>query len=180
MQATFILKRRRAAVMTRRIKKIIKSVPTIEGAGVHLNTGLRLFPGPPARPIPAPRRLSFGRPRRLHPRIPLASPPGHRDDHLRPRRAASSTATAWATGRHRPGDVQWMTAGSGIIHQEMPKGDEEGCMWGFQLWANLPASHKMMDPRYQEREEGGDPGGRARGGREDPGHMRGGGGREGR
>ena len=48
------------------------------------------------------------------------------------------------------GDVQWMTAGSGIIHQEMPKGDKSGLLWGFQLWANLPASHKMMAPRYQD------------------------------
>ena len=48
------------------------------------------------------------------------------------------------------GDVQWMTAGSGIIHQEMPKGDPSGRMGGFQLWANLPASHKMMDPRYRD------------------------------
>ena len=48
------------------------------------------------------------------------------------------------------GDVQWMTAGSGIIHQEMPKGDAHGSMWGFQLWANLPASQKMISPRYRE------------------------------
>jgi redox-sensitive bicupin YhaK (pirin superfamily) len=48
-----------------------------------------------------------------------------------------------------PGDVQWMTAGSGIIHQEMPQGDESGAMYGFQLWANLPAAHKMMKPRYR-------------------------------
>jgi len=47
------------------------------------------------------------------------------------------------------GDVQWMTAGSGILHQEMPKGDPQGRMHGFQLWANLPASLKMTDPRYQ-------------------------------
>ncbi|UZP66176.1 pirin family protein [Desulfovibrio mangrovi] len=47
------------------------------------------------------------------------------------------------------GDVQWMTAGSGIVHQEMPKGDAQGCMHGFQLWANLPARDKMMDPRYR-------------------------------
>jgi redox-sensitive bicupin YhaK (pirin superfamily) len=47
------------------------------------------------------------------------------------------------------GDVQWMTAGSGIIHQEMPKGDAKGLMWGFQFLANLPASHKMMGPRYR-------------------------------
>ena len=43
-----------------------------------------------------------------------------------------------------------MTAGNGIIHQEMPKGEKNGLMWGFQLWANLPASHKMMAPRYRE------------------------------
>jgi redox-sensitive bicupin YhaK (pirin superfamily) len=49
----------------------------------------------------------------------------------------------------RPGDVQWMTAGSGIIHQEMPRGDESGAMYGFQLWANLPATDKMMTPRYR-------------------------------
>jgi len=48
------------------------------------------------------------------------------------------------------GDVQWMTAGSGIIHQEMPKGDRYGKMYGFQLWANLPKSHKMMNPRYRD------------------------------
>jgi redox-sensitive bicupin YhaK (pirin superfamily) len=47
------------------------------------------------------------------------------------------------------GDVQWMTAGSGIIHQEMPKGSR-GLMWGFQLWVNLPSSYKMTDPRYRE------------------------------
>jgi redox-sensitive bicupin YhaK (pirin superfamily) len=48
------------------------------------------------------------------------------------------------------GDVQWMTAGSGILHQEMPKGDPQGRMHGFQLWANLPASLKMTAPRYQD------------------------------
>jgi len=48
------------------------------------------------------------------------------------------------------GDVQWMTAGSGIIHQEMPKGDPAGRMHGFQLWANLPSALKMSSPRYQE------------------------------
>ena len=48
------------------------------------------------------------------------------------------------------GDVQWMTAGSGIIHQEMPRGDGEGRMHGFQLWANLPSALKMTAPRYQE------------------------------
>ena len=48
------------------------------------------------------------------------------------------------------GDVQWMTAGSGILHQEMPKGNAKGQMHGFQLWGNLPASQKMTAPRYQD------------------------------
>jgi quercetin 2,3-dioxygenase len=53
-------------------------------------------------------------------------------------------------GKMSAGDVQWMTAGSGILHQEMPKGDNHGRMHGFQLWANLPSSLKMTDPRYQD------------------------------
>jgi len=54
------------------------------------------------------------------------------------------------TGILGAGDVQWMTAGSGIMHQEMPKGDANGRMHGFQLWANLPSSMKMTAPRYQD------------------------------
>jgi redox-sensitive bicupin YhaK (pirin superfamily) len=54
------------------------------------------------------------------------------------------------TGIISSGDTQWMTAGNGIVHQEMPKGDSEGRMLGFQLWANLPKSHKMMEPRYRD------------------------------
>jgi len=54
------------------------------------------------------------------------------------------------SGSLGPGSVQWMTAGSGILHQEMPKGDSNGQMHGFQLWANLPASMKMTAPRYQD------------------------------
>ena len=55
-------------------------------------------------------------------------------------------------GRLGAGDVQWMTAGSGILHQEMPKGDGGGRMHGFQFWANLPSSLKMTKPRYQDVE----------------------------
>ncbi len=59
--------------------------------------------------------------------------------------------TAWEiSGTLGSGDVQWMTAGSGILHQEMPRGDDRGRMHGFQLWANLPASMKMTAPRYQD------------------------------
>ena len=53
-------------------------------------------------------------------------------------------------GQMGAGDVQWMTAGSGILHQEMPKGDPQGRMHGFQLWSNLPSSLKMTKPRYQD------------------------------
>jgi len=53
-------------------------------------------------------------------------------------------------GKLGAGDIQWMTAGSGILHQEMPRGDVRGRMHGFQLWANLPARHKMTKPRYQD------------------------------
>ena len=56
------------------------------------------------------------------------------------------------TGRLGAGDVQWMTAGSGIMHQEMPSGNAQGQMHGFQLWANLPSSLKMTAPRYQDVE----------------------------
>jgi redox-sensitive bicupin YhaK (pirin superfamily) len=66
---------------------------------------------------------------------------------------AGSVTHGDSLGNHgtlEPGDIQWMTAGSGIIHQEMPQGDERGRMHGFQLWANLPASMKMTAPRYQD------------------------------
>jgi len=54
------------------------------------------------------------------------------------------------SGTITEGDVQWMTAGSGIVHQEMPEGDKSGLLWGFQLWANLPRAQKMMEPRYRD------------------------------
>ena len=54
------------------------------------------------------------------------------------------------TGSLGAGDVQWMTAGSGIMHQEMPRGNAQGQMHGFQLWGNLPSSQKMTAPRYQD------------------------------
>ncbi len=134
----------------RKIKKISKSRPTIEGAGVHL-------------------KRAFG----FH-QVPLLDPfllldDFHSDkpsDYIRgfpwhPHRGIETITyvllgkvehgdSMGNKGVIQSGDVQWMTAGSGIIHQEMPKGQKEGFMWGFQLWANLPASHKMMDPRYRD------------------------------
>ena len=134
----------------RGIKKILKSVPTIEGAGVHLKRVFGYYQVPQLDPF-----LLLDDFHSSHPADYLSGFPWH------PHRGIE-TITYILHGRVEhgdslgnkgvisSGDVQWMTAGSGIIHQEMPKGREDGLMWGFQLWANLPASHKMMEPRYRD------------------------------
>ncbi len=134
---------------TRPIRHVSKSRATVEGAGVHLH-----------------RAIGFGDPEQHDPFLLL-------DDFRSDQPDAYSAGFPWHPHRgmetityvlrgeveHRdslgnrgvitPGDVQWMSAGSGIIHQEMPKGDAGGAMYGFQLWANLPAAKKMSAPRYQ-------------------------------
>jgi len=134
----------------RTIRRVLKSKPTIEGAGVHLK-----------------RAFGFDHVPELDPFLLLDDfHSDNPDDYVRgfpwhPHRGIETiTYMLYGTVAHGDsmgnqgtidsGDVQWMTAGSGIIHQEMPKGRKDGLMWGFQLWANLPASHKMMDPRYRE------------------------------
>ena len=134
---------------TRSIQKFWKNKPTLEGAGVKLK---RVF-GYPEVPLLDPFLLLDD----FHSDNPndyIAGFPWH------PHRGIE-TITYMLHGdvKHedslgnggviQSGDVQWMTAGSGIIHQEMPH-QKDGLLWGFQLWANLPASHKMMHPRYQE------------------------------
>jgi redox-sensitive bicupin YhaK (pirin superfamily) len=133
----------------RKIRKVIKSKPTIEGAGVHLRRAVGFSDVPMFDPF-----LLLDDFRGDNPQDYIQGFPWH------PHRGIE-TITYVLRGRVEhgdsmgnagvigPGDVQWMTAGSGIIHQEMPKGDEAGFMGGFQLWANLPASHKMMAPRYR-------------------------------
>src|SRR5437764_7410592 len=134
----------------RPVKHVLKSKPALEGAGVHLR-----------------RAFGFGNTKEFDPflllddfrnDVPedyLAGFPWH------PHRGIETITYVLAgTVQHgdsmgnngviSSGDVQWMTAGSGIIHQEMPKGDQAGRMHGFQLWANLPSSLKMTAPRYQE------------------------------
>ena len=135
---------------TRKIQKVVKAKPVVEGAGVHLkrvfgfneellfdpflllddfrsNTPAHFLKGFPWHPHRGIETITYV----------LRGDVEHGDS-----MGNSGIITA--------GDVQWMTAGSGVIHQEMPKGDPEGRMYGFQLWANLPASHKMMDPRYRD------------------------------
>jgi len=139
---------------TRTINKIFTSQPTREGAGVHLK---RVF-GNQETGLFDPFLLldDF---RSNNPDHYLAGFPWH------PHRGIE-TITYVLCGDVEHGDsmgnkgvisdgcTQWMTAGSGIIHQEMPRGNYEGKMEGFQLWANLPKSHKMMLPRYRDIKSG--------------------------
>ncbi|MCZ6726669.1 MAG: pirin family protein [Acidobacteria bacterium] len=134
----------------RPIKRLIKAKPTIEGAGVHLK-----------------RAFGFGNTGEFDPFLLFDDFRGDRPEDYQagfpwhPHRGietvtyvltgtvdhADSLGNAGEVGA---GDVQWLTAGSGIVHQEMPRGDEAGRMHGFQLWANLPSSLKMTAPRYQD------------------------------
>src|SRR6266851_2072227 len=133
----------------RHIRKVVKSRPALEGAGVHLH-----------------RAIGFGLPEEYDPFLLLDDFRSDDPDQYRngfpwhPHRGMETityvlrgeVAHGDSMGNRdsiRAGDVQWMTAGSGIIHQEMPEGDADGAMHGFQLWANLPAANKMMAPRYR-------------------------------
>lgn len=135
--------------MNRKIESIVSSKPTIEGAGVHLKRAFGHNEVPLLDPF-----LLLDDFRSNDPKDYIAGFPWH------PHRGIE-TVTYMLEGKVEhgdsmgnkgiigAGDVQWMTAGSGIIHQEMPKGIN-GHMGGFQLWVNLPSSHKMMGPRYRE------------------------------
>jgi quercetin 2,3-dioxygenase len=134
----------------KKIKKVWQSKPTIEGAGVHLHRAFGYYQVPQFDPF-----LLLDDFRADDPADYLKGFPWH------PHRGIETITYVLAgevkhgdslgnQGVITPGDVQWMTAGSGIIHQEMPRGDDQGRMYGFQLWANLPAAHKMMAPRYRD------------------------------
>jgi redox-sensitive bicupin YhaK (pirin superfamily) len=134
----------------RPVKRIVASKPTIEGAGVHLR-----------------RAFGFGDTTEFDPFLLLDDFRNDRPDEYRagfpwhPHRGIETITYVLAgnvehgdslgnRGNLGAGDVQWMTAGRGILHQEMPQGDAQGRMHGFQLWANLPSSLKMTAPRYQD------------------------------
>ena len=134
----------------RPVRKHTKSQAAIEGAGVHLN-----------------RAFGFGEPTEFDPFLLLDDFRNERpEDYMagfpwHPHRGIETITYVLAgsvehgdtignRGIITPGDVQWMTAGRGIYHQEMPHGDADGRMHGFQLWANLPSALKMTEPRYQE------------------------------
>jgi len=134
----------------RAVRQLLETKPTIEGAGVKLQRAFGF--GKTAEFDPFLLLDDF---RNENPADYLAGFPWH------PHRGIETITYVLAgevahgdslgnKGRMTAGDVQWMTAGSGILHQEMPKGDANGRMHGFQLWANLPAALKMTDPRYQD------------------------------
>jgi len=134
----------------RKIRKIYKGQPTIEGAGVHLKRAFGFDEVPLFDPFlmlddfrgDKPDQYIKGFPWHPHRGIETITYMLHGE--------VEHGDSMGNKGVIRPGDVQWMTAGSGIIHQEMPRGDASGRMGGFQLWANLPAAQKMMDPRYRD------------------------------
>jgi redox-sensitive bicupin YhaK (pirin superfamily) len=134
----------------RKIRKVIKSKPTIEGAGVHLRRAFGFAEVPSFDPFLLLDDFRSGDPARYIKGFPWHPHRGIETITYVLRGNVEHGDNMGNKGVIGAGDVQWMTAGSGIIHQEMPKGDEAGRMGGFQLWANLPASHKMMNPRYRE------------------------------
>ena len=133
----------------RPVRRIVRAKPTLEGAGVRLH-----------------RAFGFGDPSEFDPFLLLDDFRNERPEHYlagfpwHPHRGIETVTYVLAgtvdhgdsmgnLGTVGAGDIQWMTAGSGIVHQEMPRGDADGRMHGFQLWANLPSSLKMTPPRYQ-------------------------------
>jgi len=134
----------------RPVKEVLQTRSTLEGAGVRLERAFGFGNTKEFDPF-----LLFDDFRNDNPADYVAGFPWH------PHRGIETITYVLAgsvehgdslgnKGRMGAGDVQWMTAGSGILHQEMPRGDPQGRMHGFQLWANLPASLKMTNPRYQD------------------------------
>src|SRR5437879_10587076 len=135
---------------TRRVRQVLKSRATIEGAGVHLHRAIGFGPPEQYDPFLLLDDFRSDDPDQYRPGFPWHPHRGMETITYVLRGEVEHGDSLGNRGVIASGDVQWMSAGSGIIHQEMPKGDREGRMWGFQLWANLPARHKMMDPRYRE------------------------------
>jgi redox-sensitive bicupin YhaK (pirin superfamily) len=135
---------------TRKIQKVIKSKPTLEGAGVHLKRVFGFSDVPLFDPFLLLDDFRSDNPEHYIKGFPWHPHRGIETITYVLRGDVEHGDSMGNKGIISSGDTQWMTAGSGIIHQEMPKGDADGVMEGFQLWANLPRSHKMMVPRYRD------------------------------
>jgi len=134
----------------RSIGKVLKSKPTIEGAGVHLKRVFGYQHAPQFDPFLLLDDFHSNNPDEYVRGFPWHPHRGIETITYVLQGEVEHGDSLGNKGVIESGDVQWMTAGSGIIHQEMPKGQADGTLWGFQLWANLPASHKMMQPRYRD------------------------------
>jgi redox-sensitive bicupin YhaK (pirin superfamily) len=134
----------------RKIKKVLKSVPTLEGAGVHLKRAFGFSQKPQIDPFLLLDDFHSSNPAEYIKGFPWHPHRGIETITYLLHGSVEHGDSLGNEGVISSGDVQWMTAGSGIIHQEMPKGRQDGLMRGLQLWANLPASHKMMEPRYRD------------------------------
>ena len=139
---------------TRKIRKVFKSKPTIEGAGVHLKRALGYSQVPMFDPFLLLDDFRSSDPEHYIKGFPWHPHRGIETITYVLRGDVEHGDSMGNKGIISSGDIQWMTAGSGIIHQEMPKGDTDGVMFGFQLWANLPKYHKMMEPRYRDLKSG--------------------------
>ena len=135
---------------TRKIHKALKSIPTIEGAGVHLQRAFGFHDTRTFDPFLLLDDFRNDDPALYAPGFPWHPHRGIETITYMLRGRVEHGDSMGNQGAISSGDVQWMTAGSGILHQEMPQGDPDGRMHGFQLWANLPRDHKMMPPRYQD------------------------------
>ena len=133
----------------RRIRKIWKSEATLEGAGVHLKRAFGYNQVPLFDPFLLLDDFHSDNPEHYLKGFPWHPHRGIETITYVHQGRVEHGDSMGNSGAINSGDVQWMTAGSGIIHQEMPKGNDGGLLWGFQLWANLPASDKMMAPRYR-------------------------------
>jgi quercetin 2,3-dioxygenase len=134
----------------RPVKRLVKAKPTLEGAGVRLRRAFGFGATADYDPFLLLDDFRNERPEDYLPGFPWHP---HRGIETITYVLAGTVEHGDSMGNHGSigaGDIQWMTAGRGIIHQEMPTGDASGRMHGFQLWANLPASLKMTTPRYQD------------------------------
>jgi len=134
----------------RQIHKVFRSKPTIEGAGVHLKRAFGNAEQGLFDPFLLLDDFSSDNPAYYKAGFPWHPHRGIETITYVLEGDVEHGDSLGHQGIIGSGDVQWMTAGSGIIHQEMPKGDALGRMYGFQLWANLPASQKMIDPKYRD------------------------------
>ena len=139
-----------SAPAARKISKVVKSKPTIEGAGVHLKRAFGFYEVPALDPFLLLDDFHSNDPAHYLPGFPWHPHRGIETITYMFEGRVEHGDSMGNKGVIGPGDVQWMTAGGGIIHQEMPKGTRTGVLWGCQLWANLPAANKMMAPRYRE------------------------------